>query len=361
MRVYARDTLLAERRQGVHELELPYQVLDGGTLVRKSVKTKIVNGEIEALEFSRPLGEMLTTPANLYEVIQKSVIDIRIGREAVPLLYQPIYRRIEDANFSQFVDTTPFGYGKVVFLQRMEGEEVKFGTRELGPKETIPIVSYAAALQWTEEMRIYDSTWSFAEANRAIGEAYNALLNHLHLAPILQFSYPAKNQTGAATAGETYYVKLRNTLQNALKHANEDKNTTTRRVRQPRILLAHPSKRWDLEIALGRMVVAGSEYPALGNSPLGGGVDSMIFYDGYEIQVGERLYSYPGVDPAKAYLIDPGPGGNHFVELVKYDLLVDAGGADITRLIENAIVARTYRGLYANIADAVEEITLPTA
>jgi hypothetical protein len=67
----------------------------------KTVTKKIVNGEMEIFEFDKSVGEMITTPAGLENVIQKSVIDLELGKESVPLLYTPIYRRIEDANFTQ--------------------------------------------------------------------------------------------------------------------------------------------------------------------------------------------------------------------------------------------------------------------
>lgn len=361
MRIVTTDTMRDERRKTTATLRLPYQLRGAnGEMQSGVVEAQIANGEIDGFEFDvRASGELMTTPAGLESVVRKSVVDIQIGRETVPLLYQPIYRRIENPDFTRHVDTTFFSQAQVVFLEKMEAEEVKFGTRTIGPLQTVPITAWAAGLQWTEEMRIFDPTWEIGEANRAIGEAYNALLNHLHFAPILSYAYQAKNQTPASTVGATYLEKLRNTLRDGLQNANADRITTTRRVRQPSILLAHPKHRWDLEIALGRMVIGGTEYPALGNSPLGGGLQTMIFYDGYEAAVGDRTYTYPGVPADKVYLIDPGPGRNHFVELVKHDLLVDAGGADITRLVEDAIVARTYRGLFANVVDSVEEVTLP--
>jgi len=59
----------------------------------------------------------------------------------------------------------------------------------------------------------------------------------------------------------------------------------------------------------------------------------------------------------KAYLIRPKRG---FKELIKYDLMVDAAGADLSRLIENQVVGRAYRGVFAAIPENVQEITLPS-
>lgn len=347
MKIISIATLREARRAQTVEEQVFY-VTPKGEL--KTVTKKIVNGEMEAFDLAKPIGEMITTPAGLDNLVQKSAIDLELGREAVPLLYGPIYRRVEDPNFTQNVDVTPFTNAQVVFLEHLELEEVKFGARRIGAKDTVPIVTYAAAMQWTEDMVLYDKTWEVAEANRAMGEAYNALLNHVHLYPIIVFVYAAKNQTAADTTGTTYLEKLRNTIKAALIHASQDKNTDTGAPRRPTLLLAHSSKRWDLEECLQRLQIGGTVYPAISQ------IDTMIFYDGWSLLVGEKTYTYAGVDPAKAYLIEP---QKYFRELVKHDLRIDASGADLTRLVENAIVGRARRGVIASPANAVEEITLP--
>ena len=345
-KVYDVDTLRAERRSRTIEVDVPY-VLNGEM---KTVPKKIINGEMEIFEFDRSVGEMLTTPAGLENIIQKSVIDLELGKEAVPLLYTPIYRRIEDANFTQHVDVGAFVGAQVVFLEHLELEDVKFGSRRLGAKDTVPIITYAAGLEWTEDMVLYDKTWEMAEGNRAMGESYNALLNHIHLYPIINFNYAAKNKTAADAAGATLLEKMRNTIKAALIHASQDKNTDTKAPRRPNILLAHSSRRWDIEESLQRMQIGGTLYPAISQ------IDTIIYYDGWSTLVGEKTYSYDGVNTGKAYLIE---GQKYFRELVKHDLRIDATGGDLKKLIENAVVGRARRGVLASPANSVEEITLP--
>ena len=347
MKIISIESLREERRKRTIEVPIPYIGVDGK---EKTVTQKIVNGEMEVLELSRPLGEMMTTPAGLDSIVQKSVIDLQLGREQVPILYSPIYRRHEDANFTQHVDVTPFTQALVVFLEHLELEEVKFGTRKIGAKDTVPIITYAAGMQWTEDMVLYDKTWEVTETNRSVGEAYNALLNHVHLNPILAYAYAAKNKTAADAAGATLLEKMRTTIKNGLIHASQDKNTDTGAPRRPSILLAHSSRRWDIEECLQRMQVGGTIYPAISQ------IDTMIFYDGWSITVGEKTYTYGGCATNKAYLIDP---QRFFRELIKHDLRVDAGNADLSRLVEQQIVARARRGVIASPANAVEELTLP--
>lgn len=347
MKIISIEALKEERRKQTIEREIPY-ISPRGEM--KTVKKRIVNGEMEVFELTKPLGEMITTPDGLDQIVQNSIINLELGREQVPLLYTPIYRRVEDANFTEHVEVSPFIGARVVFLEHMELEEVKFGTRKIGAKDTVPIITYAAGFEWTEDMVLYDKTWERAELDRALGEAYNALLNHIHLYPIISFNYPAKNKTAADTTGATYLEKLRNTIKAGLIHASQDKNTDTGAPRRPNILLAHSSKRWDIEECLQRMQIGGTVYPPISQ------IDTLIFYDGWSTVVGEKTYTYPGVDPGKAYLIE---GQKYFRELVKHDLRVDAAGADLTRLVEQQIVARARRGVVASPANAVEELTLP--
>jgi len=347
LKIISIETLKEERREQTIEQDIPY-ISPKGEM--KTVKKRIVNGEMEVFELTRPLGEMITTPENLDQVVQNSVINLELGREAVPLLYGPIYRRIEDPNFTEYVDVAPFVGARVVFLEHMELEEIKFGTYKIGTKTTVPIVTYTAGFEWTEDMVVYNKTWERAELDRALGEAYNALLNHIHLYPILSYSYPSKNKTPADTTGGTLLEKLRNTIKAGLKHAAQDKNTDTGAPRRPSVLLAHSSRRWEIEECLQRMQIGGTIYPAISQ------IDTLIFYDGWSVTVGEKTYEYSGCATNKGYLIEP---QKYFRELVKHDLRVDATGADLSRLIEQQIVARARRGVVASPANSVEELTLP--
>lgn len=346
MRIISIDSLREERRKQTVEAPVIY-VINGED---KVVMKKIVSGEMEVIELAKPVGEMVTTPAGLDAIIRKSVIDLELGREGVPLLYGPIYRTVEDANFSSSVEVAPFTNVQIVFLEHMEMEEVKFGSRKHGAKDTVPIITYAAGMQWTEDMVLYDKTWEMAESSRSFGEAHNALLNHIHLSPIIKFSYAAKNKTAADSTGATYLEKLRNTIKNGLIHASEDENTDTKASRKPNILLAHSSKRWDIEECLQRMQINGTIYPAISQ------IDTLIFYDGWSTVVGEKTYTYGGVNSGKAYLIEP---QKYYRELIKHGLRVEAGGADIKRLIKDAVVGVVRRGVIASPPNSVEELTLP--
>src|SRR5690606_23443608 len=152
---------------------------------------------MEVYDLTRPVGEMTTTPAGRKELLEKVVLDVELGREQVPLLYQPIYDNITDSNFPEVFDAPWAQYGVVVFFSHMEGEEVKFGHIQAEQGPTARIVTYVAGFEFTEKMVLFNQTFAMEELERAFGEAYNALLNHIHFNPILSYNYTGKNVTAA--------------------------------------------------------------------------------------------------------------------------------------------------------------------
>lgn len=342
MKIYSQDVLKEARRKGTFSSKVPF-VLDGKLY---EVDKKIVNGEMETLELARPVGEMLTSGSveQFKDLLRKVVLDVELGREQVQLLYQPIYEKIQDANLPRVLDAKWALTGTVVFTEHIEGEEVKFGRLQAEQGPIARILTYAAGFEYTKEMKDFNEAFSVEILNRGIGEAYNALLNHIHLYPILSFSYQSANQT--AYQGETTdptWVRVYKTINKALADAAKAKRPGT-------VLLASTANQADIEMAIrGGYQIEGTMYPPIS------GIQSVVYYDGWEITVGKKTYSYDGVTAGKAYLIRPKRG---FKELLKQDLRVEATSGDLSRLIESQIVAYAYRGVYAAVEENVQEISL---
>ncbi len=342
MKIYSQEVLKEARRQGTYTERVPF-VLDGKLF---EVEKKIVNGEMETLELSRPVGEMLTSGSveQFKDLLRKVVLDVELGREQVQLLYQLIYERIQDANLPRVLDAKWALTGTVVFTEHIEGEEVKFGRLQAEQGPIARILTYAAGFEYTKEMKDFNEAFSVEILNRGIGEAYNALLNHIHLAPIISFSYQAANKTAyQGVTGDLAWVGVYKTITKALADAAKAKRPGT-------VLLASTADQANIEMALkGGYQIEGTVYPAIS------GIQSVIYYDGWDTTVGKKSYSYPGVTPGKAYLIRPKRG---FKELLKQDLRVEATSGDLSRLVESQIVAYAYRGVYAAIEENVQELTL---
>lgn len=342
MKIYSIDALRDERRRMSIEHPVPF-VVNGKEY---SVTKKLVNGEMETLELTRPIGEMLTSGSldNLKGLAQKVVLDVELGREQVPLLYGPIYDRMENRDMPRLIDAKWALYGTVVFTEHMEGEEVKFGRLAAEEGPIARILTYTAGFEYTKEMVDFNDSFSVEILNRAMGEAYNALLNHIHLSPIISYNYKADNKTAYQGAAEDdVWVGMYKTLNKALSDARKKKRPGT-------VLLASGMDKDNIEMALkGGYQIAGTTYPAVS------GIEAVVYYDGWSAQVGRKAYEYTGVEEGKAYLVRPKRG---FKELVKQDLWIEATAGDLSRLIESQIIAWAYRGAFAAVEENVQEIAL---
>ena len=360
MNIYSIDALKEWAKTHEHEVRGNY--LYNGEL--KSIASKIVNGEMDVLKLSKPLGEMITKGDIPEELFQKVVLDVELGRQTVPLIYQPIYDAIIDANFPQDLKAKWAMYGAVIFLAHIEGEEVKFGALNAESGPTASIQTYAAGFEYTQDMVKYNQTWNMTILNQAFGEAYNALLNHLHIFPILagpnlNYSnpgYAAANKTavvytkadGSAGTVDAYDLVMtyRATIKKGLKDARKAGRPAT-------VLLAPSVDSIDLVEAMGRMTLtSGQILPALSD------IASIIYYDGWKSKVAGTNYEYQGVPTTKIYLIRPKGG---FKELVKHDLQIQSNQGDISRLIDAQVVGVARRGIYAALAENVQELTVPSA
>ena len=307
--------------------------------------------KIRTAELKKPVGEMITTAQGLMDLVEKVRVDVEFGQAEVPTLYEPVYRRIAPpGGFPGRAVDLGFNtlQANVVFLEKFEAGEIQFGTLAKGVPAVARLKTWAAGFEWTEDMEEWDSTWELTLVNNAFGRAYNMLLNYLHLGPITTYTYTAPNQTAAdATAGASLAEKTLRTFQTAYRHAV---NATPQRTWS--ILLATEGDRFQVEEALLQPVLdtQGNQLPQVP-------VDTIIYYDGGTIDLGTNAVTYAGVTSKKVYGIFP---QQKLLELVHHPLRIDSDRpTDISRLIEAQIVGRTRRGVYADIANSVEEITLP--
>jgi len=311
--------------------------------LRESGATKTV------VRLKRPIKEMIATANGAMDLIQKVRVDVEFGQAEVPLLYEPIYDRIPGPFPGRAVQLGEnLLQANIIFLEKFEGGEVQFGTLSRGVPKFVTLQTYAAAFEYTEDMLEWDSTFEVEMLNRAMGRAYNYLLNHLHLSPIITYTYTSgasSNTTAFDTTGADVQHKTLNTFRNAYQTAVSAKPQRT-----PSIILASESDRFQIEDALLAPV-----RDAQGNPLPRVPVDTIIYYDGASITVGNKTYTYSGVTPGTAYFVMP---KFKFKEFVHHDLRVDASDDDLSRLIASEIVGRARRGLYADLANSVQKIIL---
>lgn len=306
----------------------------------------------EAVEIllKKPVSEMITTSQGAMALLEKVRIDTDVGLAAVPLLYNPLFERINGPfpGGSVMIGSDITVDANVVFLEKMEAGEIVFGTiTYTGAQTPIPIQTYAAGFEWTEDMIEYDRSYEIGMNSRAFGRSYNYLLNHLHLSPIIAFSYAGGNTTAAdATAGATVQERVLRTFQTAYRASVQ---AVPQRI--PTWLLANEADRFLIEDALLTPVLDVNGNP-LRRVP----VEGIIYYNGATVTNGVKTYTYPGVTSGTVYFIQP---RLKLKEIVHHDLRIDVGPEDISRLIEGQQVGRTRRTVYLDLANAVQKLTIP--
>jgi hypothetical protein len=277
--------------------------------------------------------------------------EVNAGRDEEPLLYGPIYEEIRDAGLPKNVSVQRIGPGGVVFEEVLEGGEVKFSTIT-SSEYAVPIKHYATGVEYSKDLVVFNELWRVPLVERAAGIAYNALLNHLHLSPILTATYAAANQTAAVTSGATTTEDFFLTVESAITNSKAD---GTNRRRGPYVLLVSSAQAFAVEKALQRV-------PQQGNTIQSSALDqvrSVIVYDGWTGTRGKKTVTYSGVTAGKAYLISQQYRGEDFQSFMKQDMMEAGQEEDISRFLTQ-VVWDCYFGVYANPVAAVEEITWPS-
>lgn len=274
------------------------------------------------------------------------------GRSRVPILYTPLYDEIVSSDLPETQEVHNWGPGGFVFEEIVEGEEVKFG-HITSSQAAVTQRQFAVGVEYTKKLVMFNQLWQLARIERYVGEAHNALLNHLHLSPILDQTYQAANQTAANTSGSSTTEDWFLTIEDAIVNSQAD---TTNPRNGPYALLVHPSQNFMLQRALSRVPQEGFQL----DSNAAQFISQIIGYNGWTGTRGKKTVSYPGVTLGKGYLINLSYRDQDFISLVKQPLESAQGNADVSRFIREQTVWDVWLGIYANPLRAVEEITFPS-
>lgn len=304
-----------------------------------------------ANEDGEHIYEFIGTDSFGAEWQQRQYYEVNAGRDEEPIVYTPLYDITADPNLPKNVDVNQIGPGGVIFEEVFEGGEVKFSTIQAG-EFTVPIRHWGTGLEYSDDLVVYNALWNVSIFERAMGIAHNALLNHLHLNPIISYSYGADNQTAAVTSGATTTEDWLLTLEAAIANSRAD---TTNPRRGPYYLLIAGANEFTVERALQRVPQQGVALQA--NSALSA-VRGVISYDGWTGQRGNKTVTYPGVTAGKAYLVSQQYRGQDFRSFVKTDLMRYGTQEDISRFLLQTVWHSRY-GVYANPLRSVEEISWP--
>lgn len=369
VRMITKDSILETQRRG-DKIVTQYAI---GEQVKNFEIPRQPDGSLKRLRLTKPVGEFLGTGNMVEELAQYVTVDIESGRDDHPLLYKTIYNTQTNPNFPRLIDSGFSIFADVVFLQHLEGQEVRFGTTrgEMGP--TVPILTYSAGFEWDEDVEVYDEGWRIGMANEAIGSSYNALLNHLHLSPLINADYATLgNQTTfTAHASGDRLEGIRLTLRNALfAAAQKEDNFGRRHAIRPTIAIANLATAYELNDALnlindqsgigqgaaGDDLFLGRRSDTSGPNPSVNQISTIIVYEGDNMQMGNLRWDYGTLADDDVLLVQP---KRNMFEFIKHDLRVDTERpADLSRLVAAQMVARARRGLLAVPESSVWEVQI---
>lgn len=367
-----REQILAAGKPIVTEYAIGEQAETGGPGTPFEIPRR-ADGTLKSLKMTKPVGEFLGSSAMVEELAQVVTVQIESGRDEHPLLYKPIYQTVSNPGLPRLLSSGFQMYADAVWLQHLEGQEVRFGTTraEMGP--TVPIVTYTSGFEWDEDIEVYDEGWRVEMANKAIGDSYNALLNHIHLSPLINFDYvTAGNTTAFQTAPSGNPIEaIRITLRLALANAAGKVDGQGRKHPiRPTIALANLATAYKLNDALAVIgdvsaigagtnstdLFLGRQSDTAGPNPSVNQISTIIVYDGDHMQMGNLRWDYGGMADDEVLLIQP---KRNAFEYIKHDMRVDTERpADLSRLIVAQMVARTRRGLLAVPESSIWKVAL---
>lgn len=324
--------------------KIPYKQMAPGFDLAKSLKEKQIGGQT-VYEF---IGADDFGP----EWYERVTYEVDAGRQQVPLVYEPFYDIVEDSNLPETQTVKNWGPGGFIFEELFEGSEVKFG-QITSSEASVSQRSFGVGIEYSKKLVMFNQLWQVARMERAVGEAHNALLNHLHLSPILNYTYTSPNQTAAVTGGVTTTEDWFLTIESAIVNSQSD---TTNPRNGPYLLLTHPAQGFLLQRALTRVPQEGFQQ----DSNMADFITAIVGYNGWSGVRGKKTVTYPGVTLGKGYLVNTAYQNEDFLSLVKQALEQAQGNADVSRFILDQIVWDVWLGVYANPARAVEEITFPS-
>lgn len=275
------------------------------------------------------------------------------GLEEVVEVWRPLYNVIEDPNLPEFVNVNVMGPAGVVMNQILEGGEVQYLT--VGETSfTAQILHYAVGARYTKQMMVFNRTWDLAEIEREVGRATRALLNHIHLNPIISAAYAGDNQTAANTDGSTIQENYLLTLEDAITASKAD---STNYRAGPYALLVASGNRWMWTKALNNVMQEGVDLQGTVASEIA----ALVEYDGWSGTMGGLTTTYTGVTAGTSYLISLPAARRHLRSYIKQNLMRNPGDPDNSRFIVGDDIWDIMFGVYTSALGCVEEITLPTS
>lgn len=317
-------------------------VLKGGNAI-PSIFTREMIDRVVAL----PEGEM-TAPADIEKFMKQVSVSVAVGMADYPTVYQYIYDEIVNTAFPKKVDVQDFIGMQAAFGIVNDGEGVPQAGFKFKMLDSVSFRTYATSYSITRKWVQFNEFWKVPQVSKALGIAHNAILDHIHLSPIIKYSYTGKSATAKNTTGstalETVYLSLRDGLKDALQR------TTSNGFRvRPTIALCNSATAMDVQAAVNGLLQKGTQLAGLGQ------IQTVLSYDGWDGEINGIKYSFEAPKDNEVYLIMP---KLTFKALVKEDITHLEQRGNILTLSEVDVVETFTRAVVAEVAHTVQKVTI---
>ncbi len=316
----------------------------GLKLTGNKSKRVFTNEMFETLA-KKPKGEMGV--AELKTIIQQAIIDISAEEANHPPLYKEIYEEIKDSSFPQSLEVKDIIGLQTAFGIVGDGEAVPLSDFRCEDLGTVHFKTMATGYSVTEEWVAFNQAWKVENANKAIGQAHNAILDHIHLSPIISATYDASCETKKVTVKDgtplqIVYHSLRAGLKDAMARRNRKGY-----IFKPSIALCNSATALDVMCAIKGETEKGKTLGSLGM------IDKVVVYDGWAGEVNGVKYEFSSPKTNEVFLIEP---KKTFKALVKKDLTKLEQKGNILSLSNLEIVQFFIRAVVADVNGAVHKV-----
>ena len=294
-----------------------------------------------------PAGEMMSL-ADVRAFVQQATLDITVAQADYPTVYQDIYTEIVNASFPETIKVRDLIGLQAAFGVVHDGESIKMASFKVGKFESVDMQTFAAGYSISKDWVDYNQFWKVDQANEALGIAANALLDHIHLLPILSASYTGKAVTNKVTTGSTALENVWLTLRAGIQDALDRKGLHGHKLR-PSIALCNSSTAMDVEAAVKGLLQKGSQLEELGV------IQKVIAYDGWDGEVNGIVHNFPAPKKNEVYLIQP---KRSFKSLVKTDITQLSQRGNILTLSELDVAQFFRRAVVADVTNSVHKVML---
>ena len=293
----------------------------------------------------KPKGEM--GAPELKELIQQAIVDIASEQVNHIPLYKDVYEEIKDSSFPQSLEVKDIVGLQTAFSIVSDGESVPLSDFRFEDLGTVHFKTMATGYSVTEEWVAFNQAWKVEQANKALGQAYSAILDHIHLAPIISANYDSKSETKKVavkdgTPLQIVYHSLRQGLKDAMSRRNRYGY-----IFKPTIALCNSSTALDVMSAVKGETEKGKTLGTLGM------IEKVIVYDGWAGEVNGVKHEFASPKDNEVFLIEP---KKSFKALVKKELTKLEQKGNVLTLSNLEIVQFFIRAVVADVKGSVHKV-----